>query len=207
MPRISQARDLETLRQHFIVKRERVKMTIVVCGGTGCQASRAGSVIDAVRAELARQGLMQDVVVRVTGCHGFCEQGPIMVFEPGNLFYCHVTPNDAQDIVSRTVKEGRGHRQVPLHGPRLRQKGHEGSRNSLLQRPGAAAACLQQARRRLLHRRLHRHRRLQGDRQDPQGIQARGHHLRDQGLGPARPRRGRVPHGPQVGGGPRGARR
>jgi NADH:ubiquinone oxidoreductase subunit F (NADH-binding)/(2Fe-2S) ferredoxin/NAD-dependent dihydropyrimidine dehydrogenase PreA subunit len=106
MPRISQARDLETLQQHFVAKRERVKTTIVVCGGTGCQASRAGSVIDAVRAELARQGLMQDVVVRVTGCHGFCEQGPIMVFEPGNLFYCHVTPNDAQDIVSRTVKKG-----------------------------------------------------------------------------------------------------
>jgi len=106
MPRISQARDLETLQQHFVAKRERVKTTIVVCGGTGCQASRSGSVIDAVRAELARQGLMQDVVVRVTGCHGFCEQGPIMVFEPGNLFYCHVTPNDAQDIVSRTVKKG-----------------------------------------------------------------------------------------------------
>ncbi len=106
MPRISQARELETLQQHFFAKRERVKTTIVVCGGTGCQASRSGSVIDAVRAELARQGLMQDVVVRVTGCHGFCEQGPIMVFEPGNLFYCHVTPNDAQDIVSRTVQKG-----------------------------------------------------------------------------------------------------
>ena len=151
MPRISQARDLETLQQHFVAKRERVRMTIVVCGGTGCQASRAGSVIDAVRAELARQGLMQDVVVRVTGCHGFCEQGPIMVFEPGNLFYCHVTPDDAQDIVSRTVKKGEVIDKFLYTDPVTGRKVTKEARNPVLQRPGATTAGLQQARRRLLH--------------------------------------------------------
>jgi len=44
--------------------------------------------------------------VRVTGCHGFCEQGPIAVIEPGNIFYCHINPEDAHDIVTKTVKNG-----------------------------------------------------------------------------------------------------
>jgi NADH-quinone oxidoreductase subunit F len=42
----------------------------------------------------------------VTGCHGFCEQGPIIVIEPGNVFYCHVSPEDAFEIVSQTLVKG-----------------------------------------------------------------------------------------------------
>jgi len=44
--------------------------------------------------------------VRATGCHGFCEQGPIVVIEPGNTFYCHVLPDDAHEIIAKTVCKG-----------------------------------------------------------------------------------------------------
>jgi NADH-quinone oxidoreductase subunit F len=77
-----------------------------MCGGPGCQPSGSQAVIDAVREELSRQGLEPSVCLRVTGCHGFCEQGPIIVIEPGNVFYCHVSPEDAFDIVSQTVAKG-----------------------------------------------------------------------------------------------------
>jgi len=62
--------------------------------------------MDAVRDELSRQGLEPGVRLRVTGCHGFCEQGPVMVIEPGNVFYCHVSPEDAFEVVSQTVAKG-----------------------------------------------------------------------------------------------------
>jgi NADH-quinone oxidoreductase subunit F len=78
----------------------------MVCGGTGCQASRSQTVIDAVRDELSRQGLDTKVRLCVTGCHGFCEQGPVIIIEPGNIFYCHVTPEDAFEIVYQTVMRG-----------------------------------------------------------------------------------------------------
>jgi NADH-quinone oxidoreductase subunit F len=55
---------------------------------------------------LGKHGLEKSVQVRISGCHGFCEQGPLMVIEPGNIFYCHIKPEDAQDIVSKTVMSG-----------------------------------------------------------------------------------------------------
>jgi NADH-quinone oxidoreductase subunit F len=63
-------------------------------------------VIDAVKKELKKQKLGRKVSVRVTGCHGFCEQGPIMVLEPGNIFYCHLKPEDAPEIVTKTLLKG-----------------------------------------------------------------------------------------------------
>ncbi|MBW2623985.1 MAG: 4Fe-4S binding protein, partial [Deltaproteobacteria bacterium] len=64
------------------------------------------AVIDAVKRELALENLENNVHVRVTGCHGFCEQGPLVIVEPGNIFYCGVSPEDAHDIITKTVREG-----------------------------------------------------------------------------------------------------
>ncbi len=106
MPNLRKASDLELLRKRLLADRKSTRMTIIICGGTGCQASKSPAVIDALRKELKAQKLEKDVRLRVTGCHGFCEQGPIMVFEPGNLFYCRMAPADAAEIVAKTVKKG-----------------------------------------------------------------------------------------------------
>lgn len=106
MPGLHSVAKLESLRKQLIKDRKRFRSTIIICGGTGCQATRCQAVIDAVKGELAKQGLDKKVRVRTTGCHGFCEQGPIMVVEPGNVFYCHLTPGDAHEIVAMTVTKG-----------------------------------------------------------------------------------------------------
>lgn len=106
MARINTVRDLETLRDKIQNYRESFKSSLILCGGTGCQASRSKFLIKAVKDELARQGLEKTVQIRATGCHGFCEQGPIVVVEPGNIFYCHVTPDDAGEIINKTVCNG-----------------------------------------------------------------------------------------------------
>ncbi len=106
MSKINTMNDLEALRDRILKDRDNNRATIIVCGGTGCQASRSPAVISALKEELAQQGLSKDVCVRTTGCHGFCEQGPLVVIEPGNTFYCHVAPEDASEIVSKTIGSG-----------------------------------------------------------------------------------------------------
>ena len=44
--------------------------------------------------------------IKTTGCHGFCSRGPLMVIEPGGLFYQRVTAADVPEIVSRTLFAG-----------------------------------------------------------------------------------------------------
>ncbi len=99
-------RELDHFRENLRKQRESFTASITICGGTGCQASRSKEVSEAIRSELAQQGLDQKVRLCVTGCHGFCEQGPIMIIEPGNIFYCHVSSSDAFEIVYQTVIKG-----------------------------------------------------------------------------------------------------
>ncbi|NOQ19254.1 MAG: NADH-quinone oxidoreductase subunit F [Desulfobacterales bacterium] len=106
MTKIKTIKGLEALRKRLLKDRKKIRTTLVMCGGTGCQASRCQDVIDAVKDELDKQGLAKSVSIRTTGCHGFCEQGPLMVIEPENTFYCHISPDDANEIVTKTIRDG-----------------------------------------------------------------------------------------------------
>jgi len=106
MHKLKSLNNLDSLRKKLLAERKRARATIVICGGTGCQASKSPEVIAAIKKEITGQEMEKKVHVRATGCHGFCEQGPIMVIEPGNLFYCHVKAKDAKEIVAKTVKNG-----------------------------------------------------------------------------------------------------
>jgi len=103
---INTIHDLKTLQQKLQTYRESFRKTLILCGGTGCQASRSRDLINNIQVELVKQGFASDIMVRATGCHGFCEQGPILVVEPDNTFYCHVSPDDAEEIVQKTVAKG-----------------------------------------------------------------------------------------------------
>ena len=77
-----------------------------VCAGSGCTASGAQEVLQSLRRELERQGLQDAVEVKSTGCHGFCEKGPVMVVWPEKVFYNGVGPRDAAALVA-SVSNGR----------------------------------------------------------------------------------------------------
>jgi len=80
--------------------------TIFVCQGTGCLSAGSGAVYEALRTEIAGLGI-QDVEIDFTGCHGFCEQGPNVVVEPEGIFYTHVQVEDAPEIVSSHLRDGK----------------------------------------------------------------------------------------------------
>ncbi|MCL4488798.1 MAG: NADH-quinone oxidoreductase subunit NuoF [Chloroflexi bacterium] len=82
-----------------------------ICGGTGCQASGADRLIAAANAAAVNAAIdgRDRLSIRVTGCPGFCEQGPIVVIQPEGIFYARVRPEDMAEIVFETVL---GHRLV-----------------------------------------------------------------------------------------------
>ncbi|MBO6023777.1 MAG: NADH-quinone oxidoreductase subunit NuoF [Bacteroidales bacterium] len=82
-------------------------MHVLVCGGTGCQASASAQIIENFQRILAEKGLQDEVQVVRTGCFGFCEKGPIVKIMPDNTFYTQVKPEDVEKIVNEHIIKGR----------------------------------------------------------------------------------------------------
>ena len=95
--------ELENLRQSILSQRDTSRTCISVCGGTGCLASGAEAVVDAFMDEIERRELQISVELKQTGCHGFCEQGPVVVIRPKKVFYRRVKPEDVPEIISESV--------------------------------------------------------------------------------------------------------
>jgi NADH-quinone oxidoreductase subunit F len=62
-----------------------------------------GKIISAFEEVVNKQDLKSKVNIRATGCHGYCEKGPIVVIYPEEICYVEVTPKDVPEIVSQTV--------------------------------------------------------------------------------------------------------
>jgi NADP-reducing hydrogenase subunit HndC len=82
-------------------------MQLLVCGGTGCNDLQSEAIIDNLRLELEAGALENDIKVIKTGCFGLCKLGPIVKVMPDEVFYTHVKPADAREIVSEHVMKGR----------------------------------------------------------------------------------------------------
>ncbi len=104
--RVSSPQELSDLRDRVIKQRRENKTIITICAGTGCMACGCGPVAAAFRAVLQQSDLDKEVEVKTTGCHGFCERGPLVVIQPQGIFYQRAKPADAKVIVDRTIKNG-----------------------------------------------------------------------------------------------------
>lgn len=105
MPRINSPDQLEELRKDILSKADPDKPCVSICAGANCLALGNDMVISAIREEIQKHSLETEVDVRATGCLGFCEQGPIVVIHPEEIVYVGVKPEDAREIVSRTLVE------------------------------------------------------------------------------------------------------
>lgn len=98
---------IKKLRRRILSKRDPKKPCITICSGTGCRAYASQKVSNGFQEELRKQKLEKTVYIRRTGCHGFCEKGPIVVIYPGEICYLQVKPEDVSGIVSKTIREGK----------------------------------------------------------------------------------------------------
>ncbi|MFH0910371.1 MAG: NADH-quinone oxidoreductase subunit NuoF [Planctomycetota bacterium] len=105
-PLLHSSEDLEALRARLRASRTGQTRQIAVCAGTGCRATGAEAVVAAFRAAVEAAGLSEKVAVTQTGCHGFCERGPLVVIRPDEIFYNHVTPEDAPRVVQALADGG-----------------------------------------------------------------------------------------------------
>jgi len=116
-----EAASLVSLR-HYDRKENEEKYQILICGGTGCSSSGCGAVKNALQTSIDAHGLHDKVDIVVTGCHGFCEVGPLVIFYPGGLFYVRVTPEDCEELIQSTVIEGK-----PVERLQFKAEGQEPS--------------------------------------------------------------------------------
>jgi NADP-reducing hydrogenase subunit HndC len=107
MARTNSPAELEELRKGILSKRDPNKPCITLCSGSACQASGSKEVAAGIEEEIKKQGLSGLVDLRKTGCHGFCERGPIIVIHPEGICYLQIEPKDVPEIISRTIKEGK----------------------------------------------------------------------------------------------------
>jgi NADH:ubiquinone oxidoreductase subunit F (NADH-binding)/(2Fe-2S) ferredoxin/Pyruvate/2-oxoacid:ferredoxin oxidoreductase delta subunit len=106
MNKVKTASGLEKWREEILSTKDPSHTAILVCGGTGCLALSSDEVASEFEKELEAQGVKARVEMKVTGCPGFCEQGPLVVIHPERIFYTHVKPKDVKEIVSKTIIGG-----------------------------------------------------------------------------------------------------
>jgi len=94
---------LEDLRSEILAGKDQDKPCIAVCGGPGCLANQCLEVRDAFVNEIAAKGLTDKVDIRTTGCHGFCERGPIALIYPQEIFYQKLAVEDVPEIIEQTI--------------------------------------------------------------------------------------------------------
>ena len=103
MVRINSAAALEKAERDIVAGRDPNKPCITLCSGSGCVAYASEKVSLAFEDEINKSGLATKVDLKRTGCHGFCEKGPLVVIYPEEICYVQVQPEHVPDIVSETV--------------------------------------------------------------------------------------------------------
>lgn len=83
------------------------RMHCMLCAGTGCVSNKSLRVKEALEKELKRHKLEDEILIVLTGCNGFCAQGPIMVVHPDGIFYQMLTEKDIPHLVEEHFLKGR----------------------------------------------------------------------------------------------------
>jgi len=106
--RIESRAQFESVQAEARARDEGRTQKILVCCGTGCLASGSKQVAEAFAHEVAERGLDAEVslFVKTTGCHGFCERGPLVAFQPSGILYTKVKPTHVAQIIEKTVIGG-----------------------------------------------------------------------------------------------------
>jgi NADH-quinone oxidoreductase subunit F len=90
---------------------------LLICGGTGCHASKSIEVKNRLESEIYNRRLQGKVLVIETGCNGFCAQGPVMTVYPGGIFYQYLQPEDASEIIEQHMLKGYPIERLFYHDP------------------------------------------------------------------------------------------
>ncbi len=112
--RLEMRQDLEVLRTQVCQKLKTEDCRILICAGTGCLAGGSEKIyrkltelsegVEGVRLEFGPEAA--HIGVHQSGCHGFCEMGPLVRIEPWNYLYIKVQEEDCEEIFQTTILKG-----------------------------------------------------------------------------------------------------
>jgi NADH:ubiquinone oxidoreductase subunit F (NADH-binding)/(2Fe-2S) ferredoxin/Fe-S-cluster-containing hydrogenase component 2 len=106
-----------------MTKQQPYRINLMLCAGTGCVASGAMKVNEALKSELKNAGLEETIGIVLTGCNGFCAVAPLMTVLPEGIFYQGITVKEVPNLVQEHFLKGRpytklmyklGRKRVPI---------------------------------------------------------------------------------------------
>ncbi len=109
--------DLQNIRSLYQARLEKQKVKILICAGTACVANGSLVLYDTFMKLIAKKGINcvvdlehepegEPLGVKKSGCHGFCEMGPLVRIEPKGYLYVKVKPEDCEEILEASVVSG-----------------------------------------------------------------------------------------------------
>ena len=119
MKKLKSRKELISLRKELAKEFEAQERKILVCAGSGCVASGSLEVYAKLKEIIEEKGIMAEVELqdhvdhagdaglKKCGCLGLCQIGPLVKIEPEGWLYCHVTPDDCEELVTETVVNGK----------------------------------------------------------------------------------------------------
>lgn len=110
--------DLIELREAYSAALKLQTRKILVCAGTGCMAGGSLDIHDELIRLIEEKGIKcsvelekdphnESIGIKKSGCHGFCEMGPLVRIEPEGILYTKVKLDDCEDIVNQTIADGK----------------------------------------------------------------------------------------------------
>ncbi len=105
---------LQKSRAAFLEQIDSQTKKIYVCGGTGCVAGGSMEIYERLKQLIEEKGIKcqvklekeehgDHVGLKKSGCHGFCEMGPLLRIEPAKLLYLKVSIDDCEEIVEKSI--------------------------------------------------------------------------------------------------------
>jgi NADP-reducing hydrogenase subunit HndC len=97
------------------------RIELMLCTGTGCVAGGAFKILETLENEIRNVGLDKEISVVITGCNGFCGQGPLLVVQPDGIFYGFLTPEDIPFLVQEHLLKGRPVKRLMFSPPEKKE--------------------------------------------------------------------------------------
>ena len=96
---------------------DKVRANLMLCAGTGCVASGTAGVKEALLQELKKRGLEEEIKLVLTGCNGYCAEGPVLAVYPDEIFYQKVTVKEVPSLVEEHFLKGRPYEKLMFREP------------------------------------------------------------------------------------------